>query len=101
MKMRKVRKANVFNDLGFSPEEATALKMKSTLHSKIILRAKGYRQNELQKIFDEPQPRISDLLTGKISKFSLETLIGYAQALNLQPEITIHEPVSTLRLARA
>lgn len=99
--MRKARKSNVFNDLGFSPEEATALKMKATLHSEIIIRAKNYRQNELQQIFDESQPRISDLLTGKISKFSLEALVGYAEALNLRPEITTHEPVSTLKLARA
>jgi predicted XRE-type DNA-binding protein len=95
-----VRKGNVFSDLGFSPEEAAMLRLKSMLHSKIIKQAKHYSQGELQRIFDEPQPRVSDLLTGKISKFSLETLIGYAQALDMRPEIRLREPVATLRLAR-
>jgi predicted XRE-type DNA-binding protein len=37
----------------------------------------------------EPQPRVSDLMTGKISKFSLETLITYAEALGLHPQILV------------
>jgi len=96
-----VRRGNVFNELGFSPEEAAILRLKSALHSKIIEQAKHYSQKELQKIFGESQPRVSDLLTGKISKFSLETLIGYAQALKMQPEIRLREPVAALRFARA
>jgi len=97
-----VRKGNVFLDLGFPPDEAVALKMKAELHSQIIKMAKRYRQAELQKILDENQPRVSDLLTGKISKFSLETLIGYADALHLRPELTIHDPGPSLhQFARA
>jgi len=95
------RTANVFDDLGFSPEEAAALNMKAALHSKIILYAKNYSQNQLQEILGEPQPRVSDLLTGKISKFSFEALIVYAQALDLRPEIKTHEPVRVLAVARA
>jgi predicted XRE-type DNA-binding protein len=45
---------------------------------------------------DEPQPRVSDLMTGKIAKFSLETLIGYAEALGMGPEIKTHASVAVM-----
>jgi predicted XRE-type DNA-binding protein len=95
------RKRNVFDDIGFSPDVAAALHMKSLLHSKIVDCAKRYSQRDLQQILGEPQPRISDLLRGKISKFSLETLINYAQALNMRPQIKIHRPVLELAAERA
>jgi predicted XRE-type DNA-binding protein len=92
--VRKHREENVFDQLGFSREVATALGMKAALHRKIIRYAKhrNYSQAQLVKILREPQPRISDLLRGKISKFSLEALVNYAEALDMRPEITIHEP---------
>lgn len=92
---------NVFDDLGFSREEAVALSMKAALHRKIVRHAKHYSQAQLQKMLGEPQPRISDLLRGKISKFSLETLITYADALKMRPEIKTHEPVVMLAAAQA
>ncbi|MGB2623710.1 MAG: helix-turn-helix transcriptional regulator [Candidatus Acidiferrum sp.] len=84
-------KSNVFEQIGFSPEEAAALKMKSELHSQILkaIKKRGYTQADLQKRLDESQPRVSDFMTGKISKFSLETLIAYAEALGLHPQILV------------
>ena len=82
---------NVFKQLGFSAEETASLKMKSQLHSQIVkaIKKRGYTQADLQKRLDEPQPRISDLMTGKIAKFSFETLISYAEALGLRPRILL------------
>ena len=91
------KKRNVFDDLGFSREEAAALTMKSELHSKIIRHAKGYSQAELQEMLKEPQPRVSDLLRGKIAKFSLETLVNYAEALDMRPEIRTHAPAEVAK----
>jgi predicted XRE-type DNA-binding protein len=84
-------KSNVFEQIGFSREAAAALKMKSEVHSQIIktIKKRGYTQADLQKRLNEPQPRVSDLMTGKISKFSLETLITYADALGLHPQILV------------
>ena len=45
---------NVFEDLGFSPEEAAALRLKADLHSKVVKRAAGYSQKQLQAILGEP-----------------------------------------------
>jgi predicted XRE-type DNA-binding protein len=101
--VRKRREENVFDQLGFSREVATALAMKSALHRKIIRYTKhrNYSQAQLVKILREPQPRVSDLLRGKIAKFSLETLVNYAEALDMRPEIRIHEPVTATAAARA
>jgi predicted XRE-type DNA-binding protein len=78
---------NVFEDLGFSPEEAAALKLKADLHTKIVKSAARYSQKQLQTLLDESQPRVSDLLRGKMSKFSLEMLVIYAEKLGLRTEI--------------
>ena len=95
-----MRNDNVFDQLGFSRDEAAALHLKAELHSKIIRQAKIYKQIELQRILHEPQPRVSDLLTGKIARFSLETLINYAEALNMRPEIKTHAPLTVMQVAR-
>jgi predicted XRE-type DNA-binding protein len=95
------RQPNVFDDLGFSPEEAAALTIKAELHTRIVKYAKHYSQAQLQEMLGEPQPRISDLLRGKMAKFSLEALVNYAYALDMRPEIRTHEPVRMLAAARA
>lgn len=89
------REISVFDDLGFSRDEAAALEMKSRLHGQIVRYAKKYSQAELTRLLHESQPRVSDLLRGKIAKFSLETLIGYAEALHMRPEIKTHHPKSS------
>ena len=96
--MKKAKRKNVFDDLGFSREQAVALQIKADLHSQIIKQVRNYKQSELQRILGEPQPRVSDLVRRKIAKFSLETLIDYASALNMRPEIIIHKPAATLQL---
>jgi predicted XRE-type DNA-binding protein len=77
---------NVFEDLGFSPKEAAALKLKTDLHTKVV-KAARYSQRQLQTILDESQPRVSDLLRGKMSKFSLEMLVINAEKPGLRTEI--------------
>ena len=67
-----------------------ALKMKADLHTKIVKVASRYSQRELERILQTSQPRISDLLQGKMSKFSLEMLVTYAEQLGLEPSIKTH-----------
>ncbi len=92
---------NVFEDLGFSTEEAAALKLKTDLHTKIVRCAGRYSQGQLQTILDESQPRVSDLLRGKIAKFSLEMLVIYAEKLGLHTEIRTTAPKKQARARRA
>jgi predicted XRE-type DNA-binding protein len=81
---------SVFEDLGFSPQKAAALKLKADLHTKIVKAASGFSQGELEKILQTSQPRISDLLRGKMSKFSLDMLVFYAEQLGLETSIKTH-----------
>jgi len=77
---------NVFEDLGFSAEEATVLAFKSDLYSAILERAKRYSQKDLQIILGEPQPRVSELLNGKIARKSVDKLLHYAYRLGIVPK---------------
>lgn len=84
-------KGNVFDALGFSASEASALKIKAELLSAILehVRSKGYGQAQLVDILDEYQPSVSNLLRGRISQVSIEKLLRYADRLYLQISIAI------------
>lgn len=78
---------NAFEDIGFSPEKAAALKLKADLHTRIVKAASRHSQRELGNILQTSQPRVSDLLRGKMSKFSLDMLVEYAERLGLETSI--------------
>jgi predicted XRE-type DNA-binding protein len=82
---------NVFDALGFSASEASALKVKAELHSAILehVRSKAYTQAQLAKILDEYQPAVSNLLRGRITQVSIEKLLRYADRLHLETRISI------------
>lgn len=84
-------KGNIFDALGFSASEASALKIKAELLSAILehVRAKGYTQAQLVDILDEYQPSVSNLLKGRISQVSIEKLLRYADRLHLKTSITV------------
>lgn len=79
-----VTRGNVLDDLGFSPEHATALKFKAQLYQAILKCSEKYSQSELQVILGEPQPRVSELLNGKIANKSIDKLLYYAGRLGIE-----------------
>jgi len=83
-KPKHVTHGNVLDDLGFSPEQATALKFKAELYQAILSVASRYSQKELQIILCEPQPRVSELLNGKIARKSVDKLLHYAGRLGIE-----------------
>ena len=84
-------KGNVFDALGFSASEASALKIKAELLSAILedVKVKGYTQAQLADVLDEYQPSVSNLLRGRISQVSIEKLLRYADRLHLQTSIAV------------
>jgi predicted XRE-type DNA-binding protein len=84
-------KGNIFDALGFSASEASALKVKAEILSAILehVRAKGYTQAQLVDLLDEYQPSVSNLIKGRISQVSIEKLLRYADRLHLQTSITV------------
>jgi len=84
-------KGNVFDALGFSASEASALKIKAELLSAILehVKVEGYTQAQLADVLDEYQPSVSNLLRGRISQVSIEKLLRYADRLHLQTSIAV------------
>lgn len=105
VKGRSIAKAlpgNVFQQLGFSPDESVALKMRAELHSRIVevIKRRDYTQAQLAEMFDTDQPRISNLMCGKIANFNLETLVMYADTLGLNPQMKTSRHPSVIVAAR-
>jgi predicted XRE-type DNA-binding protein len=83
-KPTRATRRNVLDELGFSPEQATALKFKAELYQAIPKYAQGHSQKDLQVILGEPQPRVSELLNGKIANKSVDKLLYYAGRLGIE-----------------
>jgi predicted XRE-type DNA-binding protein len=68
---------NVFRDLGFETKDAESLRIRAELMTELrrLIEARKLTQNAAAKLFDVTQPRISDLVRGKIDLFSIETLV--------------------------
>lgn len=75
-KMRRSRR-NVFEDLGFPPQEAKQLRVRADLMAEIsrLIEGRKLTQTEAAALFRVSQPRISDLVRGKIERFSIDTLV--------------------------
>lgn len=86
-----ISKGNVLDDLGLSPELTVAVKMKSDLFNKIIsiIEKRKYTSRQLERLFDKPQPRVSELLNGKLSKLSIEKLLEYLECLGGEVSIKV------------
>ena len=86
-----VTRGDVFDDLGFSRSEASALKVKAELLDAILqeIEDKGYTQSDLVDLLDEYQPAISNLMRGKIAKVSIEKLLAYSDRLRMRTKMTV------------
>lgn len=76
---------NIFTDLGFGQEEAENLKIRADLMIELtrLIEAQGLTQTAAAEILGVTQPRVSDLMRGKIDRFSVDSLIemlGHAGA---------------------
>ena len=94
-----VTRGDVFDDLNFSQAEAASLKIKARILSALLkrIRHQRYTQATLAEILDDCQPNISNLLSGKISKMSIEKLLSYTHRLNLNAEIILKFKPSSVR----
>jgi predicted XRE-type DNA-binding protein len=68
---------NVFRDLGFDEDEAEHLRIRSTMMIAVrrLIEDRGLTQAEAAKLFGVTQPRISNLVRGRIDLFSIDTLV--------------------------
>jgi predicted XRE-type DNA-binding protein len=92
---------NIFADIGVpNPEEALARAQLMSRVTDIILERR-LTQRRAAEILGTNQPTVSDLMRGKMSKFSLERLISFLNALDRDVEITVrHRLPDTSRVGR-
>jgi predicted XRE-type DNA-binding protein len=85
---------DVFADLGFSPAEARNLHLRSQMMTALrkVIEAEGWTQADAAKRLKASQPRISDLIRGKISRFSLDTLVKMLADAGLDVDFRIKRP---------
>jgi len=85
---------NVFIDLGFSPEEAANLRLRSQIMMALedFITREKLTQVKAAKLFNVSQPRVSDLMRGRLSRFSLDTLVNMLSDAGLDVDLRIRKP---------
>jgi predicted XRE-type DNA-binding protein len=83
---------NVFADFGNPNPELARTKSRIAIEIIRIMRAKGMTQSEAAEIFGTHQPRVSNIVRGRLREFSLETLLAYLGKLGTTIDITVQSP---------
>lgn len=85
--------ANVWDAIADTPEEAANLTLRSELMDEIesIIKEGGWTQAEAAKRCGVTQPRINDLLRGRIARFSIDALVNIASALGRKVMLRIED----------
>ena len=89
--LERQRFANVWDAIAETPEEAANLSLRSELMDEIeaIIKQNGWTQKEAAKRCGVTQPRINDLLRGRISRFSIDALVNIAAALGRKVRVSL------------
>jgi predicted XRE-type DNA-binding protein len=84
-------KGSVLDELNMSEQDRLELKLKADLHQDILklIKKKKFSPRQLEKIFDIPQPRVSELLRGKLSLLSVSKLLYYANLLGARADVKL------------
>lgn len=86
---------SVWDAIENTPAAAENMKLRSALMIalKDHITAEDLSQNEAAKLFGVTQPRVSDLLRGKINLFSLDTLVNMVAAAGLRVQVHVAKAV--------
>ncbi|MFO1125896.1 MAG: helix-turn-helix domain-containing protein [Methylocystis sp.] len=91
--MSSERFNSVWDAIEDTPEEAENMKLRSTLMLalKDHISRTGLSQSQAAKLFGVTQPRISDLMRGKVNLFGLDALVNMAAAAGLHVELHVRD----------
>ena len=92
---------NVFRDLGFRREEAAHLLVRADLLIQVqkLIASRRLKQREIAKLLHVSQPRVSDLLRGRIDLFSTDALIDMLARLGARVRLTVKPSPRNLKVA--
>jgi predicted XRE-type DNA-binding protein len=82
---------NVFADLGLPDPDVHLAKAEIARQLAALIRARGESQQAIAEVLGLDQPKVSALLSGRISGFSLERLLNLVISLGKDVEIVIKD----------
>jgi predicted XRE-type DNA-binding protein len=89
--MKNKRYASVWDAIESTPAQAENMKLRSSLMLAVKrhIEREGLSQTAAAKVFGVTQPRISDLVRGKIELFSLDMLVNMLTAAGLRVTLQV------------
>jgi predicted XRE-type DNA-binding protein len=93
--MDRERFASVWDAIEDTPAQAENMRLRSALMIALeeYIAREGLTQSQAAKVFGATQPRVSDLMRGKIDLFGLDSLVNTAAAAGLRVEMRVRENV--------
>ena len=103
MKKRTNTYASVWDAIADTPQQAANLRVRAELMQQIaeLIQSKGWKQVEAAERCGVTQPRINDLLQGRVSRFSLDALVNIATALGKRVSLGLKAAQSTFAVGSA
>ncbi len=100
--MAHITKGNVFEDLGFSREEAADLAMKIDLASNLrkFIERQELTQVQAAEFFAVPRPKISNIQSNKLNGISIEYLVRMLAKTGGKLSYSFRQPSKQIAKAR-
>lgn len=91
--MTSTKFKSVWDAIEDTPADAVNMKLRSSLMRALErqIRTREWTQIEAAQRFGVTQPRISDLMRGRINRFSLDTLVNMVSAAGLRVDMRVAE----------
>lgn len=88
------RFTSVWDAIENTPQEAASMKARSSLMMELtaVIQERGMTQAEAAELFGVTQPRVSDLMRGKVNLFSLDKLMDMAATAGMSPVVKVSKP---------
>ena len=90
--MKKIKSyASVWDAIADTPEQAANLRARAELMQQIaaIVEGNAWKQAEAARRCGVTQPRMNDLLRGRVSRFSLDALVNIATAIGCRVHVEL------------
>jgi predicted XRE-type DNA-binding protein len=85
----RVGSGNVFADLGVDEPAEALLKADLARQIGAVIRERGLTQTEAASLLGVDQPKVSALLRGRLTGFSMDRLVRYAASLDQEVEVVV------------
>ncbi len=96
----EVTEGNVFAALGRENSDELLARAKLLDQVSTLIKNSKFSQQEVAKKLGITQPKVSMLVTGRLSQFSTDTLLHYLSILGCEVEIRVKRPRTRLDIFR-